>query len=152
MKLPFFNALNNAATSALVLLLYILIFFRKIFRRICNLLSPDQSSRLQSLYHHRNVVSLSLIYKYFHGKYIHVLMKHFVPRLYESKRTTRLANRSPCFTAEISRYNHHLYFNIFSCHHPRLWNYLCLLAFLQTTVFKYLIAIHLLEYRPLLLS
>ena len=39
----------------------------RIQRRITNIIGPDLSSNFQSLSHRRNVASLSLFYKYFHG-------------------------------------------------------------------------------------
>ena len=93
----------------------------RIQRRISNIIGPDLSAKLQSLAHRRDVASLCLFYKYFHGLCSDELFT-MVPSLYRFKRNTRLAARSHQFTVKLARCNRGFYANSFFSRTSRLWN------------------------------
>lgn len=102
----------------------------KIQRSVCN--DSDLASRLQSLSHRRDVVSLCLFYKYFCGNCSDVLSS-LVPRLHEFKRTTKLTTRSHRFTVEITRCSRMFYSNNFFSRTSSLWNSFLISSFLRPT-------------------
>ena len=84
----------------------------RIQQRICNVVGPNLSSKLDSLSHRRNVASLSLFYKYFHG-YCSSELSSLVPRLRTFKRSTRLATSSHQLTVQLPTCHKSLYSNSF---------------------------------------
>ena len=65
----------------------------KIEKRVNNLVGPVLASQLQPLSHCHLVASLSLYYKYFHGR-CSAELSEFTPPLKTFNRNTRLATRS----------------------------------------------------------
>ena len=71
----------------------------KIQNRVCNMVGPQLSLKLQPLSHRRDVASLSLFYKYFHGHCSEELASLVPPRKIFT-RHTRQAARAHEFTVE----------------------------------------------------
>ena len=90
-------------------------------RRIVNIVGPDLCSNLQSLSHRRNVASLSLFYKYFHGCCSDEL-KSLTPALKSFKRVTRFSASAHPFTLQLPSCNKHFYSTSFFPHTSDLWN------------------------------
>ena len=64
----------------------------RVQKRICHLVGPALASSLQPLSHRRDVASLSLFYRYYHGKCSRELSS-LVPKRYVAARLTRYSNR-----------------------------------------------------------
>ena len=75
----------------------ILSLLDRIQRRVCNNIGEYLSSKLDSLSHRRKVASLSLFYKYFHGRCSDELSS-LVPPVRQFQRVTRLSSNSHPFT------------------------------------------------------
>ena len=84
----------------------------RIQRRKTNIVGPDLSSNLQSLSHRRNVASLSLFYKYFHGSCSNEL-KSLTPILKSFNRVTRYSANSHPFTVQLPFCNRQFYLTSF---------------------------------------
>ena len=80
----------------------------RIQRRITNIVGPDLSSKFQSLSHRRNVASLSLFYKYFHGSCSDEL-KSLTPTLKSFNRVTRYSANAHPFTVQLPSFNRQFY-------------------------------------------
>ena len=93
----------------------------RIQKRILNLVGPDLCSNLQPLSHRRNVASLSLFYKYFHGHCSDDL-KELTPSLKTFSRTTRLSSAANPLTIQIPNFHKTFYSSSFFPHTARLWN------------------------------
>ena len=100
----------------------------RIQQRICNVIGPNLSSKLDSLSHRRNVASLSLFYKYFHG-HCSSELSSLVPRLRTFQRSTRLATSSHKLTVQLPTCHKSLYSNSFFPRTSALWNSLPNLCF-----------------------
>ena len=90
-------------------------------RRIVNIVGPDLCSNLQSLSHRRDVASLSLFYKYFHGCCSDEL-KSLIPALKSFKRVTRFSASAHPFTVQLPSCNKRFYSTSFFPHTSDLWN------------------------------
>ena len=84
----------------------------KLQRRICRVVGPDLSASLQSLAHRRNVVSLSLFYRYYFGRCSDELAE-LVPLPHARSRATRYSNRLHDFVVTVPRYSKEVYANSF---------------------------------------
>ena len=93
----------------------------RIQKRILNLVGPDVCSNLQSLCHRRNVASLSLFYKYFHG-YCSDDLKERTPSLKIFSRTTRFSSAAHPLTVQIPNSHKNLYSSSFFPRTACLWN------------------------------
>ena len=62
--------------------------------RLTGLVGPELYSTLQPLSHRRDVVSISLFYRYFHGKWS-TQLHSLVPPLHGFRRQTRYSNDNP---------------------------------------------------------
>ena len=93
----------------------------QIQRRITNIVGPDLSSNFQSLSHRRNVASLSLFYKYFHGSCPDEL-KSLTPTLKSFNRVTRYSANAHPFTVQLPSYNRQFYSTSFFPRTSDLWN------------------------------
>ena len=78
---------------------HILNLLDRIQNRVCNMIGPHLSMKLQPLSHRRNVASLSLFYKYFHG-HCSTELESLVPSRKVFPCDTRLAARAHPFTVE----------------------------------------------------
>lgn len=93
----------------------------KVQRRICNIIGPDLAIKLQPLCHRRNVASLSLFYKYYHGRCSDEISS-LVPPPKIAKRNTRLSTRSHPFTVSVPLCKKAFYSNSFFPRTSVLWN------------------------------
>ena len=93
----------------------------KIQKRITNLVGPILASKLQPLSHRRMVASLSLFYKYFHGRCSTELYQ-LIPPLKTFNRNTRLAARSHSYTVSLPKYNRNFYRDSFIPRTSAVWN------------------------------
>ena len=93
----------------------------RIQKRICNLIGPDISSKLQSLSHRRNVASLSLFYKYFNGQCSQEL-SDLVPSLRKFTINTRFFKSQHIYTVSIPRCRSTTYQNTFFPRTACIWN------------------------------
>ena len=78
---------------------HILNLLDRIQNRVCNMIGPQLSLKLQPLSHRRNVASLSLFYKYFHG-HCSAELERLVPSRKVFPCDTRLAARAHEFTVD----------------------------------------------------
>ena len=81
-------------------------------RRICNAIGQDLSSKLDSLSQRRTVASLSLFYKYFHGR-CSAELSSLTPPLRTFQRTTRFSSSSHQFTVQTPDCHKKLYSDSF---------------------------------------
>ena len=93
----------------------------RIQRRICNAIGQDLSSKLDSLSHRRNVASLSLFYRYFHG-HCSAELSSLCPPLKTFQRATRLSSSSHRFTVLTPDCHKKLYSRSFFPRTSCLWN------------------------------
>ena len=93
----------------------------RIQKRVCNLIGPNLSSLLQPLSHRRNVASLSLFYKYFHGHCSQELSS-LVPSLRDCNNNTRRVKSQHCYTVTIPRCKSTTYQDSFFPRTGFLWN------------------------------
>ena len=93
----------------------------RIQRRITNIVGPDLSSNFQSLSHCRNVASLFLFYKYFHGSCSDEL-KSLTHTLKCFNRVTRYSANAHPFTVQLPSCNRQFYSTSFFPHTSDLWN------------------------------
>ena len=71
----------------------ILSLLDKVQRRVVNVIGPTLAANLQPLSHRRDIASLSLFYKYYHGRCSEELSS-LVPSTRVATRVTRLSQRS----------------------------------------------------------
>jgi len=93
----------------------------RIQKRISTIVGPIFSSRLQSLSHRRNVSSLSLFYKYFHGHCSNELSL-LMPPLKTFNRVTRQSSGAHAYTVQIPSSKKKFYDNSFFPRTSALWN------------------------------
>ena len=94
----------------------------RIQRRILtNIVGPDISANFQSLSHRRNVASLSLFYKYFHGSCSDELMSLSLT-LKSFNRVTRYSANAHPFTVQLPSCNRQFYLTSFFLRTSDLWN------------------------------
>ena len=79
------------------------------------------ATSLENLAHHRNVVSLSLFYSYYFGRFSSELAQ-LVPLPYSRGRSTCYSHRLYNFSVTICRCYKDVYVNSFFPHTARLWN------------------------------
>ena len=93
----------------------------RIQKRITNIVGPDLSSNFQFLSHRRNVASLSLFYKYFHGSCSDEL-KSLTPTLKSFNCVTRYSANAHPFTVQLPSCNRQFYSTSFFPCTSDLWN------------------------------
>ena len=93
----------------------------KLQKRICRTVGPSLAVSLEPLAHHRNVVSLSLFYRYYFGRCSSDLAELF-PLPYSRGRSTRYSDRLHDFSVTIPRCYKDVYVNSFFPCTARLWN------------------------------
>ena len=97
-------------------------------KQICGTVSPSLATSLEPLAHCRNVVSVSLFYRYYFGRYSSELAQ-LVPLPFSRGRSTHYSDRLHDFCVTISRCYKGVYVNNFSPHTARLWNSLSIECF-----------------------
>ena len=80
--------------------------FDKLQKRIWRTVGPSLAAFLEPLAHHRNVASLSLLYRYYFGRCSSELAQ-LVPLPFSRERSTRDSDRLHDFSATISRSSSH---------------------------------------------
>ena len=95
----------------------------KLRKRICRTVGPSLSASLEPLAHHRNVVSLSLFYRYYFGRCSSELAQ-LVPLPFSRGRSARYSDRLHHFSVTITRCYKDVYVNSFFPRTAILWNYL----------------------------
>ena len=93
----------------------------RIQNRIVNIIGPELSLNLCSLSHRRNVASLSLFYRYFHGRCSGEL-RELVPPLKTFLRATRHSSQAHRFSVKIPFCYKNLYSSSFFPRTATLWN------------------------------
>ena len=93
----------------------------KLQKRICRTVGPSLAASLEPLAHHRNVVSLSLFYRYYFVRCSSELAK-LVPLPFFQGRFTRYSDRLHDFSVTIPRCYKDVYVNSFFRRTARLWN------------------------------
>lgn len=115
-NLSFDSLLNIFAIYGHVILMCFSRLLYKIQRCFCNTIDLQQAFRVESFSHQRNVVSLSVFYKDFHGNSADELLS-LMPWLDEFNRSTRVASGATvyCRTWKIlSPFQHLFFFSQFS--------------------------------------
>ena len=84
----------------------------KLQRRICRTVGPSRAASLEPLAHHRNVTSLSLLYRYYLGRCSSQLVQ-LVPLSFSGGRSTRYSDRLHDFSVTIPRWHSDGYVNSF---------------------------------------
>ena len=110
----------------------------RVQRRLVNLIGPVLSSTLQPLSHRRDVASLSLFYKYYHGNCSQELFS-LVPHGRLSVRSTRFSESLHQYAVDIPRCKRNFYHTSFFPRTARLWNSLsvdCFPSEYNLSVFK----------------
>jgi hypothetical protein len=93
----------------------------KVQKRIVNLVGVEKGSCLQSLSHRRSVASLSLFYRYFHGKCSAGLVD-LVPPIRAFRRETRFSSLSHPYTVIVPKCRTECYAKSFFPRVALLWN------------------------------
>ena len=93
----------------------------KLQKRICRTVGPSHAASLEPLAHRRNVVSLSLFYRHYFGRYSYELAQ-LVPLSYSCGRSTRYSDRLHDFSVTICRYNKDINVNSSFPGTAKLWN------------------------------
>ena len=75
----------------------------KLQKRVCKTVGPSRAASLEHFVHCRNVVNLSLFYRYYFGRCSSKLAPLF-PLPYSRLRSTRYSNRLHDFSATIPRF------------------------------------------------
>ena len=93
----------------------------KLQRRISRVAGPDLSASLQSLAHHHNVASLSLLYRYY---FCHCSdeLAELVPLPHAHSHATRYSNRLHDFVVTVPQYSKEVYANSSFPQTAKLWN------------------------------
>ena len=84
----------------------------KLQKRICRTVGPSLAASLEPLAHHRNVASLSLLYRYYFGRCSSELAQ-LIPLPFSQGRSTRYLDRLHDFFVTISRCYKDVYVNSF---------------------------------------
>ena len=79
---------------------------------VCRTVGPSLATSLEPLVQCQNVVSLSLFYRYYFGRYSSVLAQ-LVPGPYSRRKSTQYSDRLHDFSFTISRCYKDVYVNIF---------------------------------------
>ena len=74
----------------------------KLQKRICSTVGPSLAASLEPLAHHRNVASLSLLYRYYFGRCSSELAQ-LVPLSYSRGRSTHYSDKLHDFSVTIPR-------------------------------------------------
>ena len=90
-------------------------------KQICRTVCPSLVASLEPLFHHRNVTSLSLFYRYYLGRYSSELAQ-LVPLPFSHGWSTRYSDRLHDFSVTISRCYKDVYVSRFFPRTARLWN------------------------------
>ena len=93
----------------------------KLQKRICRAVGPSLAAPLEPLAHRRNVMSLSLFYRYYFSRCSSELAQ-LVPLPYSRGRSTRYSYRLHDFSVTIPRCYKDVYVNSFFLRTARLWN------------------------------
>ena len=93
----------------------------KLQKRICRIAGPSLAVSLEPLAHRRNVVSLSLFYRYYFGRCSSELAQ-LVPLPFSRGRSTRYSDRLHAFSVTIPRYYKDVYVKSFFPRTAKLWN------------------------------
>ena len=93
----------------------------KLQKQICRNVGPSLATSLEPLAHHRNVASLSLLYRYYFGRCSSELAQ-LVPLPFSRGRSTRYSDRLHDFSVTIPRCYKDIYVNSFFLRTTRLWN------------------------------
>ena len=96
-------------------------FLGKLQKRICRTVGPSLAASLEPLADRRNVVSLSLFYRYYFGRCSSELAQ-LVPLPYSRGRSTRYSDRLRDFSVTIPRCYKDVYVTSFFPCTARLWN------------------------------
>ena len=103
----------------------------RVQRRIINIVGPNLASTLQPLSHRRNVASLALFYKYYHGRCSNELSS-LVPSTKVHGRITRRSGKCHPFTVQVPFCKKGFYSRSFFPRTCVLWNSLPLSCFPET--------------------
>ena len=103
-------------------------FLDKLQKQICRTVAPSLAVSHEPLAHHRNVVSLSLFYRYYFGRCSSELAQ-LVPLPLSRERSTRYSDRLHDFSVTISRCHKDVYVNSVFHLTARLWNSLLIECF-----------------------
>ena len=93
----------------------------RIQNRIINIIGPELASDLQSLSHRRNVASLSLFYRYFHGRCSNELHE-LVPPPKTFFRVTRHSSQAHPYCVKVPCCKKGIYYSSFFPRTATLWN------------------------------
>ena len=93
----------------------------KLQKWICRIVGPSLAASLEPLAHRRNVVSLSLFYRYYFGRCSSELAQ-LVPLPFSRGRSTRYSERLHYFSVTIPRFYKDVYVNSFFPRTAKLWN------------------------------
>ena len=104
----------------------------KLQTKICRTVDPSLATSLEPLAHHRNLASLSLLYRYYFGRCSSGLAQ-LVPLPYSRGRSTRYSGRLYDFSVTIPRCYKDVYVNSFFPSTARLWNSLPIECFPSTS-------------------
>ena len=102
-------------------------FLDSIQKQIANIVGPTLAATLLPLSHHCDVVSLSLFYKYYHGRCSAELLSLVPPKV--AKHVTRLSANSHPFTVVVPTCKKSFYSSSFFPRTSVLWNSLPLSCF-----------------------
>ena len=100
----------------------------KLQKRICGAVGPSLAATLEPLAYRRNVASLSLLCRYYFGKYSSELAE-LVPLTYPGERYTCYSDRLQNFSVIIPRCYKDVYAKGFFPRTARLWNSLSIECF-----------------------
>ena len=100
---------------------YYLDLLDKLQNRICRIVGHSLAASLEPLVHRRNVVSLSLFYRYYFGR-CSLELAQLVPLLFSRGRSTRYSEILHDFSVTIPRCYKDVYVNSFFPRTARLWN------------------------------
>ena len=103
----------------------------KLQKWICRTVGPSLATSLEPLVHHRNVVSLSLFYRYYFGR-CSAELAELVPLPYSRGRSTHYSDKLHDFSVTIPRCYKDVYVNSFFPRTARLWNSLPIECFALT--------------------
>ena len=93
----------------------------KMQKQICKIIGRSLSASLEPLAFCQNVVSLSLLYRYYFGRCSSELAQ-LVPLPFSRGRSTRYSDRLHDFSVTIPRCYKDVYVNSFFPHRAKLWN------------------------------
>ena len=91
---------------------YYLGLLDKLQKRICRVVAPLPPPSVEPLAHRRNVISLSLFYRYYFGRCSSELAQ-LVPLPYSRESSTRCSDRLPDFSVTIATCHKDVYRNSF---------------------------------------